>query len=111
MGSGSSLADSRWFTRGWTLQELIAPREVEFFASRWEKLGSKMRLASALEDITGIDRAVLTGTTPLSSVCVGTRMRWAAFRQTTREEDMAYCLVRKDSFSVCLVWPLSAYLP
>ncbi|OJT03422.1 Vegetative incompatibility protein HET-E-1 [Trametes pubescens] len=84
---------SRWRTRGWTLQELIAPRRVLFLTQTWRFLGTKMGLASTLEDMTGIDFAILTGTAELTSVSVARRMSWAAKRQTKRIEDEAYCLM------------------
>lgn len=87
--------NSRWFTRGWTLQELIAPREVFFYAKDWSILGSKRdrTLMSVLAKVTGIDRSVLSGATSLEDVSVAARMKWASKRQTTREEDIAYCLL------------------
>ena len=55
-----SFHKSRWFTRGWTLQELIAPLELTFLSAGWEVIGSKHDLADVIEDITGIgDEALL----------------------------------------------------
>ncbi|KAI1338215.1 HET-domain-containing protein [Xylariaceae sp. FL0016] len=82
----------RWFSRGWTLQELIAPKDVKFYDKEWNFYGSKMMLAPILSWITGIDSAVLKGG-PLHEVLVGRRMSWASNRQTRRIEDMAYCLL------------------
>ncbi|KAI0015430.1 HET-domain-containing protein [Xylariomycetidae sp. FL0641] len=87
-----SLGKARWFSRGWTLQELIAPEQVEFYDARGIFFGTKTILASILSWITGIDPNILRGD-PLDSVLVGRRMSWAAGRQTTRLEDMAYCLL------------------
>jgi hypothetical protein len=85
-------AKSRWFSRGWTLQELIAPSRVEFFGSNWCYLGSKRKHLQLLSRITGIDFAVLNGADP--ALCsISRRMSWASGRQTTRPEDMAYCLM------------------
>ena len=39
--SGKGLKESRWFTRGWTLQELLAPRLVKFYDQHWQYLASK----------------------------------------------------------------------
>ncbi|KAI9066975.1 HET-domain-containing protein [Trametes sanguinea] len=89
----SKFRRSRWFTRGWTLQELIAPAVVMFFSKEWRPLGTKASLADLVEEITGIDRAVLTHEKPLDSASVARRMSWAAKRQTTREEDKAYSLM------------------
>ena len=90
---GSSFRGSVWFTRGWTLQELIAPKAIVFFSSDWKILGSKDFLADLLEDITGIEVGVLTSHTPLSSVSVAKRLSWASPRNTTRVEDAAYSLM------------------
>ncbi|KAI1826806.1 HET-domain-containing protein [Xylaria intraflava] len=87
-----SLGRCRWFSRGWTLQELIAPKHVEFYDRRWDCFGSKMQLAAILAWITGVDPGVLEGV-PLDQVLVGRRMSWAANRQTRRVEDIAYCLL------------------
>ncbi|KAF1972363.1 HET-domain-containing protein, partial [Bimuria novae-zelandiae CBS 107.79] len=83
---------SRWFTRGWTLQELIAPKTVEFFSREEELLGSKETLAQLLHKITGIPVKVLQGES-LSDCSVTERFSWAAKRQTTRAEDESYCLL------------------
>ncbi|KAM7213228.1 HET domain containing protein [Rhypophila decipiens] len=90
-----SLQDSRWFTRGWTLQELIAPEEVEFYDSDWNHVGSKMdsKLLNQLSSITGIPKSVLDGQDSPFEYSVAYRMSWAASRQTTRVEDTAYCLL------------------
>lgn len=84
---------SAWFTRGWTLQELIAPKTVLFWNKHWKYLGSKDALYSYLEDITGIDADVLSGKLKPSQCTVSQRMSWAARRFTTRPEDRAYCLI------------------
>ncbi|KAI2627556.1 heterokaryon incompatibility protein-domain-containing protein [Hypoxylon sp. NC1633] len=86
-------AQSKWFTRAWTLQELIAPRRVEFYNQYWIELGTKASLKTRVVEITGIDEGVLLGYTPLSKVTVALKMSWAAHRIATREEDMAYCLL------------------
>ncbi|TBU54321.1 heterokaryon incompatibility protein-domain-containing protein [Dichomitus squalens] len=84
---------SAWFTRGWTLQELIAPSMVVFLSKNWRRIGTKHTLAAVIEDVTSVDRQVLRGQRPLSDVCVAQRMAWAWNRRTTMEEDKAYCLV------------------
>ncbi|KAI9146852.1 HET-domain-containing protein [Paramyrothecium foliicola] len=83
----------RWFTRGWTLQELIAPHDVLFFDQDWNYRGSKQSLVGHISRITGISMAILEGTETLFDVVVAQRMSWAARRETTRVEDMAYCLL------------------
>ncbi|RYC58231.1 hypothetical protein CHU98_g7980 [Xylaria longipes] len=85
-------SSSRWFSRGWTLQELIAPKLVQFYSSGWTLLGSKSELEDMLQEITGIDTFVLS-TGNFSQVCVAKRMSWAAKRDTTRVEDQAYSLM------------------
>lgn len=85
--------DCRWFTRGWCLQELIAPRHIEFFDVRWNPLGSKSTLAALIASITRIDEEVLLNSDLAGSVAIARRMSWAAKRETTRAEDMAYCLL------------------
>jgi hypothetical protein len=81
------------FTRGWTLQELIAPWDVEFFDSAWTSIGHKTNIGNLLSTITGIDEDVLRQQYTLDLVPVAARMSWAARRKTTRPEDMAYCLL------------------
>ncbi|KAK3935120.1 heterokaryon incompatibility protein-domain-containing protein [Diplogelasinospora grovesii] len=113
------LQQSRWFRRGWTLQELIAPKNVELYDWKWRSLGNRSLLATQLSYITGIHESVLTMNHPFGShkpeagrdgrcsTCgaratiesilrthsIATRMSWAAQRKTTREEDEAYCLM------------------
>ncbi|KAF1938339.1 hypothetical protein EJ02DRAFT_457962 [Clathrospora elynae] len=82
---------SCWFTRGWTLQELLAPNTVEFFSREWEKLGDKKSLTSMIHKITSIPHEVLGGA-PLSQFSVNERLRWKEGRETKREEDRAYSL-------------------
>ncbi|OJT14791.1 Vegetative incompatibility protein HET-E-1 [Trametes pubescens] len=84
---------SRWHTRGWTLQELLAPKEVVFFTASWTLLGTKFSLMDTLQSRTGIDCDILLGRAPLDSVSVARRMSWAAGRNTTRVEDEAYSLL------------------
>jgi Heterokaryon incompatibility protein (HET) len=83
--------NSRWFTRGWTLQELLASASVEFFA-RGELLGDKNLLEGLIYEITGIPFAALYGA-PLSNFSVDERLRWATKRETRRKEDEAYSLL------------------
>ncbi|KAI9775341.1 MAG: hypothetical protein M1839_001257 [Geoglossum umbratile] len=87
-----SFRTSRWFTRGWTLQELIAPTSVEFFSKNWELLGDKKSLERHICEITRIPSKVLRGS-PLAEFSATERMLWAETRQATREEDMAYSLL------------------
>ncbi|KAI0438441.1 heterokaryon incompatibility protein-domain-containing protein [Xylaria telfairii] len=83
---------SRWFTRGWTLLELVAPTTVKFYSREKTWLGDKQSLEHQLRDITGIPESALRGT-PLSDFTIAEREAWASNRETTREEDMAYSLI------------------
>ncbi len=90
---GSAFRKARWHTRGWTLQELIAPFIVIFVSQDWEIIGMKLELAELLEEITGVWRGVLVCETRVSDVSVGERISWASRRNTTRVEDEAYSLM------------------
>jgi hypothetical protein len=83
---------SRWFTRGWTLQELIAPTSVEFFSKHWVQIGDKISLEQYIHEITGIPVKALRGSA-LSDFSIAERMSWARSRRTTRAEDKAYSLL------------------
>jgi hypothetical protein len=83
---------SRWFTRGWTLQELIAPVSVEFFSREGERLGSKKSLEEKIREITGIAIEALRGA-PLAEFTIEQRLAWAKHRETKRQEDKAYSLL------------------
>lgn len=83
---------SRWFTRGWTLQELLAPASVEFFSKEGKRLGSKISLEREIYEVTQIPVEALQGQR-LSEFSVEERMSWAAKRRTTVKEDKAYCLL------------------
>jgi hypothetical protein len=84
---------SRWFTRGWTLQELLAPSNAVFYSNTWTLLGTKSSLSRPISRITGVDELCITGSKTLSQYSVAQRMSWAADRSTTRVEDIAYCLL------------------
>lgn len=88
----------RWFTRGWTLQELIAPSQVVFVDQNWNRIGlrirgSDFRFVKILERLTGIPILVLEYIIDIANIPVAQRMSWAASRETTRIEDLAYCLL------------------
>lgn len=93
VGPEQLLKDSKWFTRGWTLQELIAPDNVEFYDSTWTAIGSKHSLAKELAEITRIDIRVVEDRTDLQGISIAARMAWAADRKTSRLEDRAYSLM------------------
>ena len=88
----SSFRKSRWFTRGWTLQELVAPASVEFFSKEGERLGNKKSLERHIHEVTGIPVKALQGSC-LSDFSIPERMLWAETRDTTRKEDKAYSLL------------------
>jgi hypothetical protein len=88
----SAFRKSEWFTRGWTLQELIAPVLVDFFSKDGELLGDKASLESRICEITGIPASALRGS-PLSDFSIAERTSWAAGRETSRKEDKAYSLL------------------
>ncbi|KAK8052562.1 HET-domain-containing protein [Apiospora rasikravindrae] len=136
---GSHLDSSRWFNRGWTLQELIAPPDVEFFNASWNHVGYRNSLALHIAEISGIDQSILRhghhrrcacATTPghtsrpcncahghsshvqqygynlatlLPRFSVATKMSWASKRQTSREEDIAYCLLGLFNVNLLLI--------
>ena len=81
-----------WFTRGWTLQELIAPRDLHFYSQGWQKLGTKATLSRQTSIASGIDERILSGAA-LDNTCVSEKMSWAARRTTTRPEDRAYSMM------------------
>ena len=76
---------SKWFTRGWTLQELIAPKNIAFLDRDWCNLGSRKQLDPAIASITNIEPGVCDSASKLKRVSVAEKMSWAAGRQTTRE--------------------------
>lgn len=122
-------ATSRWFTRGWTLQELLAPENIVFYASDWPQIASKTELRKELNLITGVDVRYLSSGTArhvtidspsrfgkppgsvsdstrrkLHQASVAERMSWASSRQTTRTEDLAYCLLGIFGISMPLIY-------
>ncbi|KAH6724991.1 hypothetical protein BKA61DRAFT_537097 [Leptodontidium sp. MPI-SDFR-AT-0119] len=88
----SAFRKCRWFTRGWTLQELIAPTSVEFFCRESERIGSKSSLEQQIHEITGIPKSALQGAY-LSQFSDKERFSWIQPRQTKVEEDKAYSLL------------------
>ena len=108
-----SMRNSRWFKRGWTLQELLAPDAICFLTKDWKPIGSQIPVLKVpmpnqtslwlkmaqipfmgfLSEITGIQFDVLVGRKQIMSCSIGEKMSWMACRETTREEDEAYCLL------------------
>lgn len=97
------LRESRWFTRGWTLQEMIAPKEVKFYDKDWVSNGTKSGLICRLNEITGVDKIILSGGN-LRLISVARKISWAAKRKTTRVEDMAYCLLGLFDISMPMLY-------
>ena len=89
----SAFRRSRWFERGWTLQELLAPGIVEFFSNEGARLGDKITLEQEIHQVTKIPLAALRRQTRLSEFSIDERMSWAAQRTTSKKEDKAYCLL------------------
>ncbi|KAH8203524.1 hypothetical protein TruAng_002272 [Truncatella angustata] len=84
---------SVWFSRGWTLQELLAPRAMQFFDMDWRYMGTKFELADLLARITRIDVSYLTGEKHFGTACIASKMSWLASRETARVEDLAYSML------------------
>jgi hypothetical protein len=95
---------SRWFTRGWTLQELIAPLVVVFYSSEWTRLGDKHSLQHTLYEITSVPTEVLNQTKQCNEYSISERMRWASRRQCSRPEDEAYCLMGLFDVNMPLIY-------
>jgi hypothetical protein len=93
---------SEWFTRGWTLQELLAPGSVEFFTREKKRLGDKQSLEQQIHKVTGIPISALRGFA-LSQFSTGEKFDWAKYRHTTREEDWAYSLLSIFEISMLVI--------
>jgi hypothetical protein len=100
---GPRFMGSRWFTRGWTLQELIAPTDVQFFDRDWNEIGSRESLKDSIEEVTGIPDGILMNGS-LREHCVAEIMSWAAGRHTTRVEDRAYSLLGLFGVNMPLIY-------
>ena len=99
-----AFGDSRWFTRGWTLQELLAPKIVHFFDAKWVEFGTKQSLLNSISKITSIKFQYLIHPDSIRLASVAKRMSWVASRITTREEDMAYCLLEIFDINLPLLY-------
>lgn len=88
-----SFQNSRWWSRGWTLQELLAPKNLVFFARDWSPLGDKIGLSEWILSFTTIHRKALQDASSIPTFSIAQRMSWAADRRTTVPEDIAYCLL------------------
>ncbi|KAI1209660.1 HET-domain-containing protein [Annulohypoxylon truncatum] len=94
-GPFDSLAfqNSRWFTRGWTLQELLAPTFLIFYDASWGLISYRCSSVDLISEITGIDANILESPYRIKEASIALKLSWASQRQTSREEDMAYCLM------------------
>ncbi|KAF4774182.1 HET domain-containing protein [Colletotrichum scovillei] len=112
VGRGGDLAKSMWFTRGWTLQELIAPGKMEFYDKNWNAIGSRFNLSRQIQMRTSINAEILRHDSSthesiqdlLAGIPVGRRMSWAAGRQAKKEEDRAYSLLGIFGVSMPLLY-------
>jgi hypothetical protein len=100
---------SRWFTRGWTLQELLAPKQVVFFGrpltGPWIMLGDRKSLCGLISTSTAIAEEDLVDSAVYCQSCtVAQKMSWASKRETTREEDIAYSLMGLFSVNMPLLY-------
>lgn len=104
--SKGELKESRWFTRGWTLQELIAPTNLTFLDEGWKELGSKKDLdfQRILSECTRVPTGILSGEDDLDIFSVAQKMSWAAKRETTRVEDRAYSLMGLFGVNIPLIY-------
>ncbi|KAK1757017.1 hypothetical protein QBC47DRAFT_459684 [Echria macrotheca] len=122
---GQEIRSSRWFRRGWTLQELLAPRRVNLYAADWSFLGTRSSLARHISAATGISLRYLHSDAPrgkeksstrsndawdrdhdvpIHAASVAERMAWLSRRETTRIEDMAYCALGIFGIHMALIY-------
>ncbi|KAI1103218.1 HET-domain-containing protein [Jackrogersella minutella] len=93
-GYGDKRQISRWFTRSWTLQELIAPWRVRFYDRGWKEIGlSKGKIADIISNVTKIPGALIESRKSISYYSAAQKMSWASYRSSTRPEDQAYSLL------------------
>ncbi|KAF9884848.1 hypothetical protein FE257_001191 [Aspergillus nanangensis] len=102
--SPKTISHCRWFTRGWALQELLAPKNVVFFSRDWVRLGTKIDHCEIISRLTGIHVSYLCHTETLDHASIAQRMSWASYRNTTRPEDVAYCLMGLFSVNMPLLY-------
>ncbi|KAK5069263.1 hypothetical protein LTR64_008443 [Lithohypha guttulata] len=100
---GPQFHASKWFTRGWTLQELLAPKTVEFYSCEGSWLGNKTTLARQIHQITGIPVDALHSSS-LAQFSTSERMRWADRRKTKKPEDRAYSLLGIFDVSIPVIY-------
>ena len=96
--------ESAWWTRGWTLQELLEPFNIEFYDVAWNKIGDKKSLSTVIVQVSGIDSIYLSDPREIAEASIATRMSWASQRKTTRPEDIAYCLLGLFDVNMALLY-------
>ncbi|KAL1600119.1 hypothetical protein SLS59_006193 [Nothophoma quercina] len=103
-GNDASFIASRWFSRGWTLQELLAPETVEFYDGNWQILGTKLSLLDSICEASQIDMKYLLKRELIKEASIATIFSWASRRKTTRSEDIAYCLLGLVSINMPMLY-------
>ena len=101
-GFMSDLESCKWFTRGWTIQELLAPKRVDFYNRDWQKVGGRADLADAIARASGITPDDTLD--PISKISIERKLSWLSTRETTRPEDMAYCMMGLCSVSMPVLY-------
>ncbi|KAH8890045.1 HET-domain-containing protein [Thozetella sp. PMI_491] len=102
--TGQGLASCRWLRRGWTLQEMLAPTNVKLYDQAWCLRGSKHDYAANISEITGIPSSAICGFTPIKWYSAAQKMAWASQRETSRTEDIAYCLLGLFDVNMPLIY-------
>ncbi|KAL7628448.1 hypothetical protein AAE478_002651 [Parahypoxylon ruwenzoriense] len=101
----SSFRRSRWFTRGWTLQELLAPDDVLFYDTRWEYITNRRKIPDLLSQITGIRHDIMSSPLiHLPQASIAERLSWASNRETSRTEDKAYSMLGICEINIPLLY-------
>lgn len=95
---------ARWFTRGWCLQELIAPEKIDFFAKDWTDIGTRWSLEETITEVTGIPGTAFDQGVDLQIFSMAQKMSWASQRKTSRKEDEAYCLLGIFDINMPLIY-------
>lgn len=91
--SKEQFINSAWFTRGWTLQELLAPKMMVFFDTSWHLIDTREGLSREIQEASGIESEYVNDFKSNSqSISIAKKMSWVSKRKVKKEEDMAYCL-------------------
>ncbi|QIX02303.1 hypothetical protein AMS68_007820 [Peltaster fructicola] len=97
---------STWFARGWTLQELLAPKRLSLYDKHWSLIGTRQGQRQIISHFTRIPESMLLDvpSRSLSSLSIAQRMSWAASREVTKAEDIAYCLMGLFDVNMALLY-------